>query len=128
MQVRNVTCANEGCNGQYHCQEGDVHREAKGDGGTAISTMKKLWAATTYEPLLLLHSIIHFGTIVCQFFFVLVYFRPFFFGIMSHLHLHDFCCYIIIYSACIMTFRSQFADHDRVPDSREELSGDPRQA
>ncbi|XP_037802824.1 proton-coupled folate transporter-like [Penaeus monodon] len=43
--------------------EGDVHREAKGGGGTAISTMKKLWAATTYEPLLLLHSIIHFGTI-----------------------------------------------------------------
>ncbi|XP_047490742.1 proton-coupled folate transporter-like [Penaeus chinensis] len=40
-----------------------VHREAKGDGGTAISTMKKLWAATTYEPLLLLHAIVHFGTI-----------------------------------------------------------------
>ncbi|XP_047490349.1 uncharacterized protein LOC125039988 [Penaeus chinensis] len=43
--------------------EDGVHREAEGDGGTAISTMKKLWAATTYEPLLLLHSIIHFGTV-----------------------------------------------------------------
>ncbi|XP_069971861.1 proton-coupled folate transporter isoform X3 [Penaeus vannamei] len=43
--------------------EGGVHGEAKGDGGTAISTLKKLWAATTYEPLLLLHSIVHFGTV-----------------------------------------------------------------
>ncbi|XP_042872507.1 proton-coupled folate transporter-like isoform X2 [Penaeus japonicus] len=43
--------------------EGGARTEAERDAGTAVSTARKLWAATTYEPLLLLHSIVHFGTL-----------------------------------------------------------------
>ncbi|XP_063599318.1 proton-coupled folate transporter-like [Penaeus indicus] len=43
--------------------EGGVSAEAGRDGGKSISRLRKLWAATTYEPLFLLHSIAYYATL-----------------------------------------------------------------
>ncbi|XP_069972225.1 probable peptidoglycan muropeptide transporter SLC46 [Penaeus vannamei] len=42
--------------------EGGASAEAQRDGSTPVSAMRRLWAATTYEPLFLLHSIAFYAT------------------------------------------------------------------
>ncbi|XP_037802750.1 proton-coupled folate transporter-like [Penaeus monodon] len=58
-----VTTFNPSLRKDKETGKGGVSTEAGRDGGKRILAMRRLWAATTYEPLFLLHSIAYFATL-----------------------------------------------------------------